>query len=301
MMSYPVEYSTLYIDESGETGEVTMSVNNIPIFMDLMDKKYFIVTKIIQYIILNPLAFNERCVPGEQHYYVDNNPSLNCLLTQPDAIIALRHKLSGDFYEQFPDSVYQVFINGIVRRRDKKQRKATCFTDAEHVTTTTDTTATVSSITITSSDAEPYTKESLLKIYSHLIDYFSQSTTDPIAFPDERSYPKIYISNQDLKQLVQLTQKKYLADSEAAHSDSLEIYLPSPDMNKHDKQFYLLPNYPALHSLVARCEKYRSTSTPNYPLRIVHDDQHQFATDNDTPELSQEFLLQKPESGSRPL
>jgi hypothetical protein len=201
-----------------------LTTNNIPAFLELMDKKYFLNSIIVQYTLMNILIFDgqDEDVPEVRQYLAEH---LSDLIPANDTVL------------------YHRYIEA----------------------------------------AKTYTQSSLISLYDFMIDYFRRNKRQITSFR-ELSVTTIdksitidlaCISNVDLKDLVQLTKNKY-KEVHCTATHNLTVFLPGPDPNPHGRHIHLLPNYAAFTNLVARNEKYRFGKQNNPACQIVHDTQKQY-------------------------
>jgi len=105
-----------------------------------------------------------------------------------------------------------------------------------------------------------YSNESLELCYEQLIIHFENHNS---------------AESKLLKSSVEQTRLDYLRIKLRDPQKALKKFLPIPDKNPKDRLIHLLPNYPAFTSLLARAEKYRVNNNLS-PLYIIHDEQKQF-------------------------
>jgi hypothetical protein len=102
------------------------------------------------------------------------------------------------------------------------------------------------------------TSESLENFYDILITYFEQA------------------GHNEIKINVEQTKIDYLERKAEDPDKALNEFFPIPDENPNKKLIHLLPNFNAFTNLVARTQKYVDDNSTNKKIEIIHDEQKQF-------------------------
>jgi len=170
-----------------------ITTNNIPVFIELMDKYYYLNIQIFEHLIV---PFNSLPLTN------DNIKRIKFLVSN------LTPFLSDDIYKQF-----------IIACKE-------------------------------------YNAIELEKLFHILINHLCVT------------------NNSEIKKNIELTIEDYKI-KKGETSEAYKSYLPNPDKNPNNKLIHLLPNYHAFTNLIGRVEKHKTDFKTNNFI-IVHDEQKQF-------------------------
>ncbi len=114
-------------------------------------------------------------------------------------------------------------------------------------------------------------------IYQGLIETIKENTNDSLeSFYDYLINCFDSIDQQEIKINVEQTKIDYFEDKEENEANALKKFLPIPDENPNKKLIHLLPNYNAFTNLIARANKYDIDFLGGNGFEIIHDEQKQF-------------------------
>ena len=108
------------------------------------------------------------------------------------------------------------------------------------------------------STVKTYTNSALEKFYNVLENHFKNVEDG------------IYVKH------ISKTKEDYLELKEENSQQALEKFLPKPDKNPNNRLIHLLPNYNAFTNLIARAQKYNYSNSGLIDFDIIHDEQKQF-------------------------
>lgn len=114
-------------------------------------------------------------------------------------------------------------------------------------------------------------------IYQHFIDSVKENTNESL----EQFYDILIdhfekIGYNEIRQNVEQTKSDYFNRKVEDPQAALKEFFPLADENPHKKLIYLLPNFNAFTSLIARAERFKKDNLHNDVFEIIHDEQKQF-------------------------